>query len=88
MRSAELAFGDNHELIPDRRLRECDYEEMNQERKNWNLKNYIENPYPGGESYKEVEERVRDFLESAEDEREDNKIRIISHQAPQLAIEV
>lgn len=46
---------------------------------------YISSPYPNGESYLDVEKRMRSFLE---DHRCLEAITLISHQAPQLALEV
>ena len=86
--SAELAFGDEYDIIEDERLRECDYGEMTQDKFNWDLTNYIDNPYPDGESYKDVEQRIRNFLESIKEKHENGKIAVVAHQAPQLAIEV
>lgn len=88
VRSAELAFGDRYEIQEDERLRECDYGELTQEKKGWNIREYIEEPYPDGESYREVEERIRDFLEFLKEKHEGKKVALVAHQAPQLAIEV
>lgn len=88
VKSAELAFGDRYEIQTDERLRECDYGELTQEKKTWDISEYIEESYPGGESYREVEERIRDFLEYLKVEHEGEKVALIAHQAPQLAIEV
>lgn len=88
VKSAELAFGDKYEIIEDKRLRECDYGEMTKKRFNWALIDYIDNSYPDGESYKEVERRIRSFLESVKEKHEDGKIAVVAHQAPQLAFEV
>lgn len=88
VRSAKLAFGDKYEIISDERLRECDYGEMTQAKANWDLKDYIEEPYPDGESYLEVQQRIKDFLEFLKEEHDNEKVALISHQAPQLAIQV
>lgn len=88
VRSAKLAFGDRYEITPDERLRECDYGRMTQKKADWDLKDYIEEPYPDGESYLEVQSRIKDFLEFLKEEHDGKKVALIAHQAPQLAIEV
>lgn len=88
VKSAELAFGERYEIQTDGRLRECDYGELTQEKKTWDISKYIEESYPGGESYLEVEERIRDFLDELKQRHDGEKIAFIAHQAPQLALEV
>lgn len=87
VRSAKLAFGDKYDIRKDERLRECDYGEMTQEKATWNIKEYIDERYPDGESYSEVEDRISDFLEFLWKEHQEDKVALVSHQAPQLAIE-
>jgi broad specificity phosphatase PhoE len=64
--TAEIAFGGSG--IPmrrDRRLRECDYGELNgmpTARLRDEVPRRVDTAYPGGESYRDVVERVRDFL--------------------------
>jgi len=88
LKSANLAFGDQCNIRTDERLRECDYGEMTRNEFTWGLKNYKETPYPGGESYEEVEERISDFLDYLVENHEGEKVALLSHQAPQLALEV
>lgn len=87
-KSAELAFGERYEIKTDERLRECDYGEMTQEEKDWDLKDYIDTAYPEGESYLEVEQRMRDLLEELRERHDDGNVALLAHQAPQLALEV
>ena len=88
VRSANLAFGDKYEIIEDERLRECDYGKKTQEEFDWDLKDYIEESHPSGENYIEVQQRIKDFLKFLRDEHNGEKVAIVAHQAPQLAIEV
>jgi broad specificity phosphatase PhoE len=88
VKTTDIAFGDKYDVAQDQRLRECDYGEMTQEKADWEIENYVEKSYPGGESYRDVENRISDFLERLEEEHEDEHIAIVSHQAPQLALEV
>ena len=67
VKSARLAFGEKYDIKKDERLRECDYGKMTQDKFTWNLTSYINNSYPDGESYKDVEERIQNFLESVKE---------------------
>jgi tRNA threonylcarbamoyl adenosine modification protein (Sua5/YciO/YrdC/YwlC family) len=87
-KSAKLAFGEKYDIIEDERLRECDYGEKTQEKFDWNIENFIETSYPGGESYREVEKRISVFLNYLWENHQDEKVAVVAHQAPQLALEV
>ena len=85
--SAKLNFP-RAKIIQDKRLRECNYGDMNGSvDKKVVYEDHIENPFPNGESLREVESRVRDFLEFLAENFTDKKVAIIAHKAPQLAIE-
>jgi len=87
--SAELVFG--HEVKIDQRLRECNYGDYNggpndvveplQEK-------YIEEKFPNGESYEDVKKRMGDFLDFLKKEYDGKTVAIVSHKAPQLALDV
>ena len=89
--SARIAFGDRYGIIPDSRLRECNYGSLTlkpaQEFQN-NMSDYIEIPYSGGESYRQVEERIADFLDMLKKEYCGKTVAVVAHQAPQLALDV
>ena len=89
--SAELGFGDKYKIVPDKRLRECNYGNFTgkpakqfKER----MTDYINKPFPNGESYKDVERRIADFLRFLKQDYEGKHIAIVAHQAPQLALDV
>jgi broad specificity phosphatase PhoE len=86
--SAKLTFGEDRELIIDERIRECDYGDFNQKPKDWELKDFITTDYPNGESYLDVEVRIKDFLEFLKENYGNKRVALVCHQAPQLAIEV
>lgn len=89
--SARLGFADKYKIIKDERLREANYGKFNgQPDKNFknNLTEYINRPFPGGESYKDVEKRLRDFCQYLKINYNNKHIAIVAHQAPQLALEV
>lgn len=89
--SARLGFGEKYEIKEDSRLRECNYGDWNgvpvAQFKD-NLEKYINKPFPNGESYRDVERRLTDFLEFLKKDYAGKSVAIIAHQAPQLALEV
>lgn len=87
--SAELGFGDKYQIILDRRLRECNYGGFNGAAEDdFTKQEYIQTPFPDGESYAGVEQRLRSFIDMLRNEYEGKHIAIVAHQAPQLALEV
>jgi len=86
--SAELGFGDKYKIIQDQRIRECNYGDWNSKKKNWKNIEFIDKKYPDGESYKDVEKRIADFLNFLKENYDGKHVAIVAHQAPQLAIEV
>ena len=89
--SAGLMFGNNSKIIRDRRLRECNYGSLNgtDARKVDALTaKSISKPFPKGESYKDVEKRLKGFLKYVKKEYEGKHIAVISHRGPQLALDV
>lgn len=86
--SAKLAFP-SFEGISDSRLRECNYGDFDGKDKSLVKYNeHITEPFPNGESLKDVEKRVREFIDYLESNYKDKVIGIIAHRAPQLALEV
>ena len=86
--SSNLAFPD-YEKIVDERLRECNYGDYDGESKNLVVYNeHIDNPFPNGESLKDVEKRIKDFIEYLKKEYPGKTVGIVAHRAPQLAFEV
>lgn len=89
--STNLTFADKYKIIPDSRLREVNYGDFTQkpatEFKN-NPAQYINMSFPNGESYKDVEKRMADFLKEATQKYNGQHIAIVAHQAPQLALDV
>ncbi|MBC8494755.1 signal recognition particle-docking protein FtsY [archaeon] len=81
-------FKDLCKLKEDKRLRECDYGDFTQKKKDWELKDYIKTSFPNGESYEEVEKRIAEFLNYLYKEYYGKHVAIMAHQAPQFAIEV
>ncbi|MCA9834460.1 MAG: histidine phosphatase family protein [Thermomicrobiales bacterium] len=90
--SAELFFGRRFPLFLDWRLRECHHGEFDGAPADAFKTNceqrYIHTAYLGGESYRDVELRMRSFLADAQRLFAGKRIALVSHQAPQLAFDV
>ena len=88
--TAELAFGGKYQIIPDKRLREWNYgdftgrplKEIDEDSK------AKDQPLPNGESHKDVEKRIADFLDFLKQNYNGKSVAIVGHQAPQLALGV
>lgn len=92
IQSSKIFFEEKFPVFIDWRLRECNYGDLDgtptKDFKKNREQEYINTPYPNGESYKEVEKRIRSFLKDVQDNYQDKHIAIVTHQAPQLALEV
>ncbi len=89
--SARLSFGTTATIKADSRLRECNYGDLNggdEKKVKQMMEQCIDKPFPNGESYKQVEKRMREFIEFLRTTYCEKNIAIVSHQAPQLALEV
>lgn len=87
--SANLGFKDDYEIIQDKRLRECNYGYLNKSDESIvNYSEHINESFPNGESLKDVEKRMKDFIEYLKKEYDGKTIAIMAHKAPQLALEV
>jgi broad specificity phosphatase PhoE len=89
--TAEIAFaGSGIPIHRDWRLRECDYGDLNgapAARVTEVKSEHIDRPFPGGESYLQVVERVRAFLDELSPEYEGKRIVLIGHSATRWAID-
>ncbi len=89
--SAKLSFGGKYKIIPDKRLRECNYGKLNgasskiveplQEKS-------INKKFPNGESYEDVKKKILNFLKFLKRNYAGKNIAIVSHKAPQLVLDV
>jgi len=89
--TAELAFGDSGIPIRrDARLRECNYGLLNGgpvfEVERDRIKR-IDEPFPGGESYRQTVERMRSFLGDVALEHGSGRIVVIGHSATRWALD-
>ena len=64
MDSAEYTFKDLKEILHDKRIRECNYGDLNGADSSLvKYEEHIINPFPNGESLKDVEERLKNFCD-------------------------
>lgn len=86
--SSNLAFPEYNKVV-DSRLRECNYGDLEGKHKNLVVyEDHINKKFPRGESLKNVETRIRDFIEFLKNNYSGQTIGIVAHRAPQLALEV
>lgn len=78
-----------YQKIQDARLRECNYGDYDGESKKIVVyEEHIEKTFPNGESLKDVEKRMADFIQDIKSKYEGKTVAIVAHRAPQLALEV
>ena len=89
--SAQLTFDGKFKIIQDSRLRECNYGDYNGKPSDIvepMQEGHIIERFPNGESYEDVEKRVKDFVDFLKKNYDGKSVAIVSHKAPQLALEV
>jgi broad specificity phosphatase PhoE len=89
--TAEIAFeGSGIPVRHDARLRECDYGELNGasvEQVTAVRRQHIDLPFPGGESYRQVVDRTRAFLDEVVARHDGARIVVIAHSANRWALD-
>ena len=89
--SAKLTFKRIVPIIPDKRLRECNYGKYNAQSSaivEPMQENHITEEFPEGESYEDVKTRIADFLKFLKKNHDGKSVAIVAHKAPQLALDV
>ena len=88
--SAELGFKGVCPIVQDARLRECNYGDFDGTDKSFKNKmlQYVDRPYPNGESYRDVEYRIAELLADIEAKYDGKQVAFMAHEAPQLALGV
>jgi alpha-ribazole phosphatase/probable phosphoglycerate mutase len=89
--SAKLTFGNSLPLIPDARLRECNYGDYNAkptEIVEPMQPTMITQRFPNGESYEDVKARMADLLSFLKKNYDGKRVALVGHKAPQLALDV
>jgi alpha-ribazole phosphatase/probable phosphoglycerate mutase len=89
--TADIAFeGSDLPRRQDPRLRECNYGELNGcpvEEMEALKPSRVDEPYPGGESYRQVVERTRDFLSDLLAEFDGRRVLVIAHAANRWSLQ-
>lgn len=89
--SAKLTFGGTMPIVPDVRLRECNYGEYNAQPSSIvepMQEKAITEKFPDGESYEDVKSRISDFLNFLKQNYDGKSVAMVAHKAPQLALDV
>jgi broad specificity phosphatase PhoE len=89
--TAQYAFGEIKAFNKDKRLREIDYGKATQSSVvtiQKEQRNYVWTSYPDGESYTDVAKRIFAFLTEIQKKHDNEIIGLISHRAPQFALEI
>lgn len=87
--SANNIFGNQKEIIQDKRLRECDYGILSGKYNSLVIyEEHIEKSFPQGESMRDVEKRIKSFCDFLVKNYNEKHVAIVAHKAPQLALEV
>ena len=90
--SAKLAWDGIYPIIPDARLRECNYGKLNGASsaivEPMQEEECITNKFPEGESYEDVKARIADFLGFLKKNYDGKNVAIVAHKAPQLSLDV
>jgi len=89
--TAELAFGASDVPIHrDARLRECDYGELNGqavEQVTAVRRQHVDEPFPGGQSYRQVVDGMRGFLDVIARTHGGGRVLVIGHSATRWALD-
>ena len=89
--SANITWAEKYPKFADKRLRECNYGDLNGEDSDIVeplQEKSITTPMPNGESYEDVKNRINDFIDFIKAEYDGKHIAIVAHKAPQLALDV
>jgi broad specificity phosphatase PhoE len=91
VQTAEIAVRDTPiPILHDWRLRECDYGDKNgmpAAQVHQNRRHYLDEPYPGGESWRQAVYRVGRFLPDLHTRWEGTRVLLIGHVATRWALE-
>ena len=90
--TVEIALGDSSiPILHDWRLRECDYGDWNGTISSADLqstrKQYLDNPYPNGESWRQAIDRVGRFLNDLPLRWDGSRVLVIGHVATRWTFE-
>lgn len=90
-RTVEIAYQHSGlAVVRDQRLRECDYGDLMRSPVSLidhSRSHYIDSPYPNGESYRQVAERVGGWLNEVVRNAGETTVLVIGHRATYFALE-
>lgn len=89
VQTAEIVFGSD--FAKDERLREANYGDWNGQPHllfKDRMEDFVNTPFPNGESYRDVEARMRSLCDELKRKYGSKRIALVAHQAPQLALDV
>ncbi len=89
--TTQIAFENRYPVIFEPRLREIDDGNYTgkpiKEIPGPHIK-FLDNKYPGGESFRDVEARIKNLLDELKNTRDGQHIAFMAHFAPQMALDV
>ena len=89
--TAQIAFSDRDtRIIQDARLRECNYGDLNGmpvADLTALRRSYIDTPFPGGQSYRDVVDATREFLSDIAAKHDGRTILVVAHSANRWALQ-
>lgn len=89
--TAEIVFDQGVKIIQDKRLREVDYGDLTRAKSDKIdslMLKHVDKPFPNGECYKDVERRIKSFLDNVHERHTGKSVALVAHRAPQLAFDV
>jgi broad specificity phosphatase PhoE len=91
LETVRIAFaGSPIPVVVDARLRECNYGRLNgmaRTRLDAERANHVDEPWPGGESYRDVVDRTASFLADLAAQWDGRRILVVAHSANKLALD-
>ncbi len=73
--------------IQDKRLRECNYGDLDGEDKHLIVyEEHIDTPFPNGESLKDVEKRIKNFIDEVLKKYKGKTIGVVAHRGSTISI--
>lgn len=87
--SADYIFKNSKIILHDKRIRECNYGDLNgKDSALVKYEEHINTRFTNGESLIDVEKRVRNFCDYLLENYNEKTVALVAHKAPQLALEV
>lgn len=89
--TAEIVFDQGVKITQDKRLREVDYGDLTRAKSDKIdslMLKHVDKPFPNGECYKDVERRIKSFLDNVHERHIGKSVALVAHRAPQLALDV